>query len=51
MMNAYVGGGLLCLVSWGILVYGVGVGAGAVHVIVAAGFVLLARGLITTRTD
>ena len=50
-MNAYLGGGLVCLVVWGVLVYGAGIGTGMVHILVAAGFVLVARGLLQTRSD
>lgn len=50
-MNAYLGGGLVCLVMWGVLVYGAGIGTGTVHILVAAGFVLIARGLLQTRPD
>jgi hypothetical protein len=51
MMNAYLGGGLLCLALWGVLVYGAGIGSGVVHIVLAIGFVLVGRGLITPRQD
>jgi hypothetical protein len=50
-MNAYVGGGLVCLLVWGVLVYGTGNGAGVVHILLAAGFVLVARGLLQTQPE
>lgn len=48
-MNAYVAVGAVCLGAWAVLVYGLAIGSGWVHALVALGFVLIARGLIAVR--
>ena len=49
-MNAYLSVGLACILIWVALVYGGGIGAGVAHILVAVGFVLVARGLLQTET-
>jgi len=48
-MNVYLIVGIACLVLWGILLFGLAVPSGWVHVPLAVGFVLVARGLMAPR--
>jgi hypothetical protein len=48
-MNAYIAAGGVCVIAWAVLVYGLALGSGWVHTLVAVGFVLIARGLIAVR--
>jgi hypothetical protein len=48
-MNVFVAVALVCLAVWGILVFGLAVSSGWIHIPLAVGCVLLARGLIVTR--
>lgn len=48
-MNVFVVLALVCLAAWGILLFGIAPATGWIHVLLAAGCVLLARGLIVTR--
>jgi len=48
-MNVYLLVGIACLVLWGILLLGFAVPSGWVHVPLAVGFVLVARGLMMPR--
>jgi hypothetical protein len=50
-MNVYLGAGLVCLFLWAGFVYAAGIGSAGVHVLVAVGFVLVARGLLKTRAS
>jgi hypothetical protein len=45
-MNLYLVAALLCLAVWAVLVYVLAVPTGWVHVPLALGFVLLARGIV-----
>jgi len=45
-MNLYLGAAVLSLVVWAVLVYVLAVPSGWVHVPLALGFVLLARGIV-----
>ena len=48
-MNAYIAVGAACVIAWAAIVYGLAIGHGWVHALVALGFVLIARGLISVR--
>ena len=48
-MNVFLLLALVCLAAWGVLLFGFGVSTGWIHVLLAAGCVLLARALIVTR--
>ena len=48
-MTAYLAVGAACVIAWAVLVYGFAIGHGWVHLLLAVGCVLVARGLITTR--
>jgi hypothetical protein len=48
-MNAYIALGAACVITWAVIVYGLAIGTGWVHALVALGFVLIARGLIAVR--
>ncbi len=48
-MTVYLALGAVCVIVWGVLVYGFAIGHGWVHALLAVGCVLVARGLITTR--
>ncbi len=47
-MNVFLGAAILCLAAWTVLVFVITVPSGWIHVLLAAGFVLLARGIIGT---
>jgi hypothetical protein len=48
-MNVYLAVGAVCVIAWGVLVYGFALGPGWVHVLLALGCVLVARGLVIPR--
>jgi hypothetical protein len=45
-MNLYLGAAVLCLATWAFLVYVVAIPSSWVHVLLAGGFVLVARGIV-----
>jgi len=48
-MNVFVIVGMTCLVLWGVLLFGLAVPSGWIHVPLAVGCVLVARGLMVSR--
>ena len=48
-MSVFVILALVCLAAWGVLLFGIGMSTGWIHVPLAVGCVFLARGLIVTR--